>query len=135
MPDPVINDPENPNPAPSIEHTREVPSAAPVIHTEQRSYSLSRLIRHISGEGDIDIGLEREVSQELRMRHLRVNPLSERRGFSVPLSLIFTTKQTGGASGANANGVQPVVRARYAASGWLKSASLAAYPGYRRRDS
>jgi hypothetical protein len=31
--------------------------------------------------------------------------------------------------------VQPAVRSRYAAIGWLKSASLAAYPGYRRRDS
>ena len=27
------------------------------------------------------------------------------------------------------SGVQPAVRSRYAASGWLKSASLAAYPG------
>ena len=32
-------------------------------------------------------------------------------------------------------GVQPVFRARYAAIGWLNSASFAAYPGYRRRDS
>ena len=31
--------------------------------------------------------------------------------------------------------VQPVVRARYAASGWPQSAALAAYPEYRRRDS
>ena len=42
---------------------------------------------------------------------------------SIPLNIA-----EGNGKGTNADRVQPVVRARYAASGALKSGSLAAYP-------